>query len=169
MLSDPGGRKKLEGVNLAAPLTLIPYVPLNSFKYTLPSGDTPEKRLFKLETGFNADDLINFHTESRGMLKMSFRVTMQWGYDSTTVRLIILGGDASLGLVPGLSISGRRIQGRASPTSDLHRSEGQMTQIKKSLPEFDKPQPIPDVRIMLNIDLMKFKPGDLARQLRRLF
>ncbi len=40
-----------------------------------------------------------------------------------------------------------------------------MTQIKKSVPDFDKPQPIPDVRIMLNVDLMKFKPGDLVRQI----
>ena len=63
MLSDPGGRKQLEGVNLAAPFTLIPYMPLSSFKYTLPSGDSPDKRLFKFETGFNADDLINLRTE----------------------------------------------------------------------------------------------------------
>jgi len=37
MLSDPGGRKRLEGVNLAAPFTLIPYMPLSSFRYTLTS------------------------------------------------------------------------------------------------------------------------------------
>jgi hypothetical protein len=169
MLSDPGGRKKLEGVNLAAPLTLIPYMPLNSFKYTLPSGDSPDKRLFKFETGFNGDDLINLRTESRGLPKMSLRVTMQWGYDPTTDRLTILGGDASLGLVPGLSISAGAYKDVLRQPQTFIGPEGQMTQIKKSVPEFDKPQPIPDVRIMLNVDLMKFKPGDLVRQLRGIF
>lgn len=169
MLSDPGGRKKLEGVNLAAPLTLIPYMPLSSFKYTLPTGEGAEKRLFKFETGFNADDLINLRTEARGLPKMSLRVTMQWGYDPTNERLTILGGDASLGLVPGLSISAGAYQDVLRQPQTFIGPEGQMTQIKKSVPEFDKPQPIPDVRIMLNVDLMKFKPGDVVRQLRGAF
>ncbi len=169
MLSDPGGRKKLEGVNLAAPLTLIPYMPLTSFKYTLPTGDSVDKRLFKFETGFSADDLINLRTESRGLPKMSLRVGMQWGFDPTTDRLTVLGGDASLGLVPGLSISAGAYKDVLRQPQTFIGPEGQMTQIKRSVPEFDKPQPIPDVRIMLNVDLMKFKPGDLARQLRGLF
>jgi hypothetical protein len=44
-----------------------------------------------------------------------------------------------------------------------------MTQVRKSVPEFSKPQPIPDVRIMLTVDLMKFKPSDLVRQIKGLF
>lgn len=168
MLSDPGGRKRLEGVNLAAPLTLIPYMPLDNFKYTLPSGDSPDKRLFKFETGFKADDLINLRTESRGLPKMSLAVNMQWGFDPATERLSILGGDASLGIVPGLSLSAGVYKDVLRPPQTLVGQEGQTTQIKKSVPEFDKPQPIPDVRIMLTVDLMKFKPGDLLRQIKGL-
>lgn len=169
MLSDPGGRKKLEGVNLAAPLTLIPYMPLSSFKYTLSSGESPDKRLFKFETGFKADDLLNLRTEARGLPKMSLTVNMQWGYDPASERLTILGGDASLGLVPGLSLSAGAYKDVLRPPQTSIEPEGQMTQIKKSVPEFDKPQPIPDVRIMLNVDLMKFKPGDLVRQIKGMF
>ena len=169
MLSDPGGRKQLEGVNLATPFTLIPYMPLTSFKYTLPSGDSPDKRLFKFETGFKADDLINLRTESRGLPKMSLGVNMQWGYDPATERLTVLGGDASLGIVPGLSLSAGAYKDVLRPPQTLIGPEGQMTQVKKSIPEFDKPQPIPDVRIMLNVDLMKFKPGDLIRQIKSIF
>jgi len=169
MLSDPGGRKRLEGVNLAAPLTLIPYMPLDNFKYTLPSGDSPDKRLFKFETGFKADDLINLRTESRGLPKMSLAVNMQWGFDPATDRLRILGGDASLGIVPGLSLSAGVYKDVLRPPQTFVGPEGQMTQIKKSVPEFDKPQPIPDVRIMLTVDLMKFKPGDLLQQIKGLF
>ena len=169
MLSDPSGRKRLEGENLAAPLTLIPYMPLDNFKYTLPSGDSPDKRLFKFETGFKADDLINLRTETRGLPKMSLAVNMQWGYDPATERLSILGGDASLGIVPGLSLSAGVYKDVLRPPKTFIGPEGQMTQIKKSVPEFDKPQPIPDVRIMLTVDLMKFKPGDLLRQIKGLF
>ena len=169
MLSDPGGRKRLEGVNLAAPLTLIPYMPLDNFKYTLPSGVSPDKRLFKFETGFKADDLINLRTESRGLPKMSLAVNMQWGFDPATDRLSILGGDASLGIVPGLSLSAGVYKDVLRPPQTFIGPEGQMTQIKKSVPEFGKPQPIPDVRIMLTVDLMKFKPGDLLRQIKGLF
>ena len=169
MLSDPSGRKHLEGVNLAAPLTLIPYMPLTSFKYTLPSGDDPDKHMFKFETSFNADDLINLRTESRGLPKMSLGVNLQWGYDLATDRLTVLGGDASLGLVPGLSLSAGAYKDILRPSPMILGPEGQATQIKKSVPEFDKPQPIPDVRVMLTVDLLKFKPADLARQVKNFF
>ncbi len=169
LLSDPSGRKQLEGLNLAAPLTLIPYMPLSNFKYTLPSGDSPDKRLFKFETGFKADDLINLHTERRGLPKMTLGVNMQWGYDPSTERLSILGGDASLGLVPGLSLSAGVYKDILRPPQTFLDPQGQLTQVKKSIPEFNKPEPIPDVRIMLTVDLLKFKPGDLVRQIRGIF
>ena len=169
LLSDPGGRKVLEGVNLATPFKLIPYMPLSTFQYTLPSGDTADKRLFKFETGFDADDLINLRTERRGLPKMSFKVNMQWGYDPASERLTVLGGAASLGLVPGLSVSAGAYKDVLRPPQTLSGPGGEITQVKKSIPEFDKPQPVPDVRIMLNVDLMKFKPGELARQVRGFF
>lgn len=169
LLSDPGERKQLEGVNLAAPLTLIPYMPLSSFKYTLPSGDSPDKRLFKFDTGFKADDLINLRTAAHGLPKMSLTVNMRWGYDPTTDRLSILGGDASLGLVPGLSLSGGAYKDVLRPPRTLVGPEGQTTQIKQSIPELGKPPPVPDVRVMLNVDLLKFKPSDLLRQIKGIF
>ena len=169
LLSDPGGRKQLEGVNLAAPFTLIPYMPLRTFKYVLPSGDSPEKRLFRFETGFDADELLSLRTEARGLPKMSLKVNLQWGYDPASERLTVLGGDASLGLVPGLSLSAGAYKDVLRPPQTFVGPEGQMTQIKQSIPEFAKPQPIPDVRIMLTVDLMKFKPGDLVRQIESIF
>jgi hypothetical protein len=169
MLSDPGGRKILERVNLAAPFTFIPYMPLSSFQYTLPSGDSPGTRLLKFETGFKADDLINLRTERLGLPKMSLGVNLQWGYDPATEQLTVLGGDATLGLVPGLSLSAGVYKDVLRPSRGFISAEGQMTQNNKSIPEFDKTQPIPDVRIMLNVDLMKFKPGDLVRQIEGIF
>ncbi|MCX6047080.1 MAG: DUF4157 domain-containing protein [Chloroflexi bacterium] len=169
LLSDPAGRKQLEGVNLATPFTLIPSMPLSSFTYTLPSGDSPDKRLFKFETGFTADDLINLRAGAKGLPKLSFKVNMQWGYDPATERLTVLGGDASLGLVPGLSLSGGAYKDILRPPQNFIGPDGQTTQSKQSIPEFGKPQPIPDVRIMINVDLLKFKPGDLVRQIKSIF
>ncbi len=169
LLSDPSGRRQLEGLNLAAPFTLIPYMPLETFKYTLPTGEGPDQRLFKFDTGFNADDLINLRTESRGLPKMSLRVNMQWGYDPSTDRLTVLGGDASLGLVPGLSISGGAYKNVLTPPQMFMGQEGQMVESRQSIPGLDKPEPIPDVRVMLQVDLLKFKPGDFVRQVQSFF
>lgn len=169
LLSDPGGRKQLAGVNLAAPFTLIPYMPLSSFKYALPSGNTPDTRLLKFDTTFNADDLINLHTAAHGLPKMSLTVDMQWGYDPTTERLSILGGDAKLGLVPGLSISAGAYKDIFRPPQTTLGPEGQTNVIKQSIPGGPKAQPIPDVRVMVTVDLLKFKPGDLARQVKGFF
>jgi hypothetical protein len=169
LLSDPSGRKVLSGVNLAAPLTLIPYLPLTSFKYTLPSGTTPDKRLLKFDIGLKADDLINLHTEARGLPKISLGVNMQWGYDPTTDRLSILGADATFSPVPGLTLSGGAYKDILRPSFPQVGPEGQSIEVKKSIPDAGKPQPIPDVRFMISIDLLKFKPGDLARQIRGLF
>jgi len=169
LLSDRGGRKVLEGVNLATPFTLIPYMPLSGFKYTLPSGATADKRLFKFETSFDASDLLNLRTEARGLPKMSLSVNLRWAYDPSGGGLSIQGGDASLGIVPGLSISGGAYKDILRPPQMLPGGEGQLVQVGKSLPEGPKPQAIPDVRVMVTIDLMKFKPAELGRQLHGLF
>jgi len=159
----------LEGFNLATPFSLIPYMPLNSFKYTLPSGDTPDKRLFRFETGFKADDLINLYTKKQGLPEMALSVNMQWGYDPSTKHLTVLGGQASLGLVPGLTLAGGLYKDVLRLPETYIGPAGQMTQVKQRIPEFGKPTPIPDVRVMLTVDLLKFKPRDLVRQIRGLF
>jgi hypothetical protein len=46
---------------------------------------------------------------------------------------------------------------------------GQLNQTVKSIPGGPKPTPIPDVRVMVTVDLLKFKPGELKRQLRSIF
>ena len=128
MLSDPSGRKTLEGVNLATPLTLIPYMPLSTFKYTLPSGDSPELRLFRFETGFKADELLNIRTERQGLPKMALSVNLTWGFDPVTERLTVLGGDAKLGVVPGLTISGGAYKDIQRPPDVTFGDAGQINQ-----------------------------------------
>jgi hypothetical protein len=169
LLSDPQGRKQFEGVNLAAPFTLIPSMPLTSFKYTLPSEGVPDKRLFRFDIGFKADDLINLRTAARGLPPMSLSVNLQWGYDPVSERLSIRGGDATLGLTPGLSLSAGAYKDVLRPPRTLTDHGGRTIESKQSIPEAPGAKPLPDVRIMLNVDLMKFKPGELARQIKGIF
>lgn len=169
LLSDPGGRKVLEGVNLAAPFTLIPYMPLSGFKYTLPKGEGPDERLFKFETDFKADELINLRTKSRGLPEMSLSVSMQWGFDPSTDRLSVLGGSATLGLVPGLSISGGAYKDILRPFPTFAGPGGGLIESRKSIPELGAPKQRRDVRVMVTVDLLKFRPNDLVRQVGSIF
>jgi hypothetical protein len=133
LLSDPGGRKQLEGVNLAAPLTLIPYMPLTSFKYTLPSGDSPDKRLFRFETSFKADDLINLRTEAAGCP----RYTPPRTANGPIPRLTTCGFWAAMRVSASCQVYpvGRRIQGHLA--GQMVPARRARLQINKSIPEFD--------------------------------
>ncbi len=166
-LSDPSGRKHLEEVNLATPLKIIPKMPLDTFKYTLPTGDSPTERLVNFETGFDASDLLNMYTERYGLAKMSLKVNMRWAVDPATKQLLIQGGDASIGIVPGLTVSGGLYKDILRQPETHLGPEGQLKQVKERLPEPTKPKAIPDARVMVTVDLMKFKPSDLVRLFRR--
>jgi hypothetical protein len=155
-LANPEGRKLLEGINLAAPLNLIPGMPEAGFKYTLPSGESPEKRSlkFNIDVGFNAGDLFNRLTETHGLPHMPLRVNMQWGYDPTDGQLSILSGNASLGIMRGLTLSAGKYKDVLRP-KPMMGPEGETTRSVRSIPDFDKPQPIPDERIMITLDLLQ--------------
>lgn len=169
LLSDPKGRKQLEGVNLALPFTLVPYMPLKTFKYTLSSGPGPTERLDKIETNFDADELINIRTSKRGLPKMALKVDLLWGFDPATRRLTVLGADATLGIVPGLSVSGGLYKDIQRPPNLMPGPDGGTVESKFSFPAAAGPTPIPDARIMINVDLLKFNPSDLKRQLKSWF
>lgn len=165
MLADPNGRKALEGINLATPFTLIPYMPLRSFSYTLPTGQAPDERLLRFNTRFSGDELLNLYTQAHKRPPMSLGVNLQWGYDPTSDTLRVIGADATFSLVPGLSITGGAYSDILRPPNILQNAEGHTIESKQSIPENPKPQAFPDVRIMVNIDLMKFNSGDFLRQI----
>jgi len=169
LLADPNGRKVLEGINLAAPLQLIPYVPLSSFKYTLPSGDSAEKRQFRFDTTFNIDDILKLHGEHTGLPPITFELGMQWGYDPTTERLSVLGAQAQLGLVPGFKISGGAYPDLLPMPQVYFNSDGGRVESRQTIPELPKTAPQPDVRVMLTVDLLKFSPSTLGKQIQGIF
>ena len=44
-------------------------------------------------------------------------------------------------------------------------AQPQVGQIEKSPPETDKPPPIPDLGVLVTVDVLEFKPADRGRQL----
>jgi hypothetical protein len=169
LLADPKGRKMLEGVNLAAPLKLIPYMPLTGFKYTLPSGETEEKGQFRFETTFSLDDYLKLRSERTGLPPISLQIGMQWGYDPKTERLSVIGAQVQLGLVPGVTLSGGAYTDILPTPQVFTTPEGGTVESRQRIPELPKPVPRPDVRIMLNVDLLKLNPATLGKQIQQIF
>lgn len=169
LLSDPNGRKVLEDVNLAAPLQLIPYMPLSSFTYKLPSGDTAEKRQFRFDTKFTLDEILKKRAEGTGLPPFTFQIGLQWGYDPVSQQLKVLGAQADFGFVPGVSISAGAYPDILPTPRVFFTPEGGRVESKQSIPELPKREPQPDVRFMLNIDLLKVSPSILGKQLGGIF
>jgi hypothetical protein len=166
LLSDPQGRKLLEGVNLAAPLNLIPYVPLTGFTYTPPSDEIGKKSLFRFETTFSGNDYLKLITEKKHLPDMSLEVKMQWEYDSDGERLSVRGAQAKVGLMPGLSLSAGTYSGILSMPKTFMTPEGGFVTEKKSIPEIGGGGPsIPDTRVMLTVDLLKLDKRVIGNKL----
>jgi len=168
LLADPQGREMLEDINLGAPFSLVPYMPLTGFKYQLPSAEKGPERLFRFETTFAGDDYLKLLQEKiPNMPEMSFTVNMQWGYDPASEKLSVLGAQGQLGLFPGVTITGGAYKGLL-PTPEVSLTqEGRMVETKKRLPELPGPAPVSDVRFMINVDLLKLNPPFLKRQIRQ--
>ncbi len=75
----------------------------------------------------------------------------------------------SLGIVPGLKISGGAYKDILRQPPTYIGPEGRITQVMQTIPGAGEPKPIPDVRVMITIDLMKFRPGDLKKQIGAIF
>jgi hypothetical protein len=164
LLADPKGRKLLEGVDLGAPLKLVPYMPLTGFTYTLPSGKEGENRLFRFETTFSGDDYLKLLTERKDIPEMSLQVKMQWGYDPEAQHLGVLGAQAQVGLAPGLSISAGTYPDILGMPETFMTSEGRMVTSKQRIPDAGR-EKIPDTRLMLNIDLLKLDKRIIGKKL----
>ncbi|TWI50242.1 hypothetical protein IP92_01471 [Pseudoduganella flava] len=156
MLSDKGGRKALEGVNLAAPLALIPYVPLKKFSYTQPAGTGPDANLWKFQTSLAGDDLLNIFTKRRGLKPMALGLNLEWGVDAGSGRMVLLGGDATFSPLPGVSISAGMYKDVLQPPALFPNGSGTFMESRKSIPAMPAAPAIPDTRVMLTIDVMKF-------------
>ena len=103
MLSDPAGRATLSGVNLVAPLALVPYATLTGFSFDLPKAKTDP---MALRFSFKGDDLLDLAHRKLSYvppLTLSFDFTMTISPDGKVAMPFAL---ANFGVLPGVSVAG---------------------------------------------------------------
>jgi hypothetical protein len=158
LLADPGGRKVLSGVNLAAPVGLIPYGTLQAFSYRLPDAKSP---LWKFETGFDLTDVLKLGGDKIGWKGLSLSADLTWSYDPVSQSLTLAGGTGKLGLLPGLSVEGGTYPDLLKAHKPFPTDTG-FAQSKQSLPEGPKVPGTPDVRVMVTFDVLKFAESGIV-------
>ncbi|WHO39147.1 DUF4157 domain-containing protein [Sphingobium sp. AP49] len=149
LASDPGGRQRLSGVNLALPLAAIPYATLQSFSFVPPTG--PGSPL-TLRFGFSGDDLIKLaHDKLPAMpaMTLSFDMTMTIAPDGGFSMPFAL---AHIGLMPGLDVQAGFGVSTVLPAL-VPGSDGMLT------PSTGFPQgpanPVRETAIFATVDLLK--------------
>lgn len=166
LLSDPNGRRLLSGVNLAAPLQLVPHMPLTDFRYTLP-GSEEGSQLLRFHTGFAGDELLTsvLRRGVPGMPPLSLRVGMDWGWDARSDRLSVLGAQATLGLWEGVALSGGTFT-RLPALPETHvGAEGGLVETRQRLPAAAPGPATPGFQVMLSVDLMRLDRSIMPRGL----
>jgi hypothetical protein len=154
LLSDPNGRRVLSGVNLATPLTLIPGMPLTHFSYSLPSGAGPTQRTYGFRTNFSFDDLLEPVRRRLGWQGLTLSAEMGWAYDPVDGQLRIREARATLGILPGVTLSGGTYPDLLPARQTFPTAEGGSVELRQQLPA-PAHTATPDVRVILSIDLLK--------------
>ncbi len=159
----PQMRKQLSGVDLAKPLSLIPYFPMDSFKYTLPTKDKPAT---DFSLAFTFEDYFKL-LRTRFPRSPIDNLTFGLDFSSTPGEgLSLTGGKAGLDLLKGA------LKLRANTFKELNLLDLRMvnrpgettTRPLRSVPGLPPLDTGPGFQILLSADLVKLFP-DLARRL----
>ena len=154
LLTDPNGRKVLSGVNLATPLTLIPGLPLTHFSYTLPTGQGAAQRTYGFRTNFSFDDLLEPVRRRLGWQGLTVTAEMSWAFDPADGQLRIREARATLGILPGVTLSGGTYPDLLTPRQTFPTADGGSVELRQQLPA-PAHTAMPDVRVILSVDLLK--------------
>ena len=167
LLADPNGRRVLSGVNLATPLTLIPGMPLTHFSYTLPSGEGATQRTYGFRTNFSFDALLEPVRRRLGWQGLTLGAEMTWAFDPVDDQLRIREARATLGILPGVTLSGGTYPDLLAPRQVFPTSGGGTVESRQSLPAAPH-TPTPDVRVILSVDLLQLGRSGVIPGLRGL-
>jgi hypothetical protein len=167
LLSDPNGRRVLSGVNLATPLTLVPGMPLTHFSYSLPSGSGPSQRTYGFRTNFSFDDLLEPVRRRLGWQGLTLSAEMGWAYDPIDGQLRIREARATLGILPGVTLSGGTYPDLLAARQTFPTAEGGSVELRQQLPA-PAHTATPDVRVILSVDLLKLGRSGAIPGLREL-
>jgi hypothetical protein len=159
LLGDPLGRKTLSGFNLLAPTELIPGWPLTSFAYTLPEA---EDGPLTFRLGLDGTRLLDaFRAEGSTSPIASLAIDAGWSVDPSGETWRLTGLKATVGIIPGLSVTGGLGQGPfMTGPFPMRGPDGEVMTPMRSLPEPDLPKDTrPNPGVLVTVDLAKLVPG----------
>jgi hypothetical protein len=156
---DPKIRAALSGVNIGAPLGLIPYSPIEGFKYTLPEQG-------KSAYGFSADFTLNPYLELLRKRRPGLPLTgatfgLESSYDPSGKGFGLTGGKVGLEFFGGaLKAEGKTFKDLSpypllQPGRDPGAPGSWLMQEVPGLPQIGRP----GAQFTINADLLKLFPG----------
>lgn len=150
LAGNPAGRAKLSGVNIGAPLSLVPYAVLSGFSFDLPKTKTDP---LALHFSFKGDDLLDLAHEKAGTPKMSlsFDLTMDVSPSGHVSMPFML---ANFGVMPGVNLAAGWGVATDFKTLTPAGAGGPLAPVV-DYPTPATPAPPAGVAVFLSIDLLK--------------
>jgi hypothetical protein len=175
--SDERGRAMvvdlLDGKNLAAPLTLIPYMPISSFQFKRPEIGAANQGIVDLKASLTVTPYLELlRKRYSNVPPLSATVDLNFGFDTTTEHLQFKSGTFNLSIYQGINLSGGVGSGIGiRPLPELvPNPQGGFSTVPTRFPQPETPtlvpnQSTPGFEFMLKIDLAKIKglPNGLDR------
>jgi hypothetical protein len=158
MFGTAEGRAMLSGMNVIAPLGLIPYWPISSFTYTLPEKET-EPLQFALK--FDGSELLKLGRGDDATWVTSLSLDVGWTVMPQTDSWALTKLTGTFGLLPGLTLSGGYQKGPflTTPSEIVTGPGGETQQSMKTIPSEKGPRdPLmdqPNVGGFITVDLAK--------------
>jgi hypothetical protein len=177
LAADEEGRKRvvdfLDGKNLIVPpLSLIPYMPISSFKIKRHEAGAKDDKTIDLSTTLTFTpylELLRKRYPKVPPLDASF--DLKFEYDLARNNFQFTGGKFKLKIYQGISISAGTVS-TLSPLPEITpTSEGRLAITQASLPETTLPKIPRGFELMINIDFMKLEGfrGKLGKLLKKIF
>jgi hypothetical protein len=92
---------------------------------------------------------------------------MEWGYDPATDDLRLLGGQASVGILRGITLSGGTFTRPPAPRDVAIGPEGRFVETRQRLPAAPAGPEQPGWQVMVSVDLLRLDRSSLPAGLRR--
>lgn len=104
-LSNDNGRKMLEDVNLATPLTIIPYMPIKEISYK-PATSAQASHQYQFKTVLTLEKIVEKIQEKHpDFPPLELDLEANWDFDRDMSNFTLIGGNLKLKLFKGLGLS----------------------------------------------------------------
>lgn len=158
----------LEDKNLAAPLKLIPYAPLEEFKFKKPEAGEGKEKGLEFDVGITTSkyfELLREKHPNMPPVDLSFKLNLATGKDPS--RVDVVGGEVTLKVYKGISLTAGTVKGISPLPEFTPMPEGGVAITKARFPEPQKIETPTGFQVMLTVDLVKLSEGGVRGQFKK--